>query len=71
MVIFSKLYNTVKPQDNGPQELKSIIPIECPKVGELTKGNCHTYKLGMIPYNANLLMHNLAIPFSNTGSVEE
>eukprot|EP00957_Ditylum_brightwellii_P182463 13899939-Ditylum_brightwellii.AAC.1 len=35
------------------------------------RGNYHTYKLYMVPHNANLPTYNLAIPFFNTGSVEE
>eukprot|EP00957_Ditylum_brightwellii_P042992 3256558-Ditylum_brightwellii.AAC.1 len=70
MVTFSKPLNTVKPQDKGPQKLKPIIPIECPKVDELTKGNYHMYKLCMVPYNANLSTYKLATLFFNTGYVE-
>eukprot|EP00957_Ditylum_brightwellii_P176946 13478424-Ditylum_brightwellii.AAC.1 len=35
------------------------------------QGDYHTYKLRTVPYNANLPMYNLAVPFYNNGSVEE
>eukprot|EP00957_Ditylum_brightwellii_P003388 256997-Ditylum_brightwellii.AAC.1 len=31
MVTFSKPLTAVEPQGSGPQELKPIIPIECPQ----------------------------------------
>eukprot|EP00957_Ditylum_brightwellii_P048193 3657877-Ditylum_brightwellii.AAC.1 len=71
MVTFSIPSNTVELQGNSPQELKSIILIEHPKVHKLTKGNYHMYKLCTVPYNANLPTYDLAIPFFNTESVEE
>eukprot|EP00957_Ditylum_brightwellii_P030128 2280538-Ditylum_brightwellii.AAC.1 len=71
MVTISKPSNAVKPQGNGPQELKPITLIELPKISKLTKGNYHTYKLSMVPYNANSPTYDLAIPFFSTGSVEE
>eukprot|EP00957_Ditylum_brightwellii_P022128 1669621-Ditylum_brightwellii.AAC.1 len=71
MVTFSKPLTVGEHQGNVPQELKPIIPIECPQVGELTKGNHHMYKLRMVPYNVNFPTYNLAVPFYNTGPVEE
>ena len=71
MVTFSKPISANEPQGNGPQELKPIIPIECPQVHELTKGNYYMYKLHTGSYNANLPTYNLAIPFYNNGYVEE
>eukprot|EP00957_Ditylum_brightwellii_P032760 2483711-Ditylum_brightwellii.AAC.1 len=71
MVTFLKTLTAFKLQGNGPQELKSIILIECPQVRELTKGNYHMYKLIMMPYNANSPMYNLAVPFDNNKTVEK
>eukprot|EP00957_Ditylum_brightwellii_P209916 15364345-Ditylum_brightwellii.AAC.1 len=71
MVTFSKPLTAGKPQGNGPQELKPIIPIDCPQVRELTKGNYHMYKLHTVPYNANSPVYNLDITFYDNGSIEE
>eukprot|EP00957_Ditylum_brightwellii_P022880 1726932-Ditylum_brightwellii.AAC.1 len=71
MVTFSKPSTTGKPQGNGPQELKPSIPIQCPQVQELMKGNYHMYELRTVHYNANSPMYDLAASFYDNRSVEE
>eukprot|EP00957_Ditylum_brightwellii_P051235 3884545-Ditylum_brightwellii.AAC.1 len=71
MVTFSKPCTTNKPQSNGPQEIKPIVPIEKLEAQELTKGEYHMYKLCTVPYNANSSSYDLAILFYDTGSVEK
>eukprot|EP00957_Ditylum_brightwellii_P117061 8929079-Ditylum_brightwellii.AAC.1 len=69
MVTFSKPSTTSKPQGNGLQKLKIIITIERSQVRECTKGNYHMYRLCTVPYNTNLPMYNIAVPFYNNRSV--
>eukprot|EP00957_Ditylum_brightwellii_P194373 14803418-Ditylum_brightwellii.AAC.1 len=71
MTTFYKPSIANEPQSNSPQKLKPIIMIEQPKVQKLAKGEYHMYKLCMVSYNINSPKYNLAIPFYNTGSVEE
>eukprot|EP00957_Ditylum_brightwellii_P062205 4720726-Ditylum_brightwellii.AAC.1 len=70
-MIFSKPSTSNKPQSNGSRELKLIIPNKQLEAQELTKGKCHTHTLCMVPSNANSPTCNLAVPFYNTGYMEE
>eukprot|EP00957_Ditylum_brightwellii_P091821 6991236-Ditylum_brightwellii.AAC.1 len=71
MVTFSKPLTVVEPQGNSPQELTPIPLIEFPQACKLTKDNYLMYKLCMVPYNTNLPMYDLAVPFYDNRSVEE
>ena len=71
MVTFSKPILTKDPQGNGPWELKPIILIKQVEAQGLQKGEYHTYKLHMDPYNANSPTYNLAVPFYDTEFIEE
>eukprot|EP00957_Ditylum_brightwellii_P060857 4620091-Ditylum_brightwellii.AAC.1 len=59
------------PQGNYPQELKPIIPFQRYESQNLVKGECHMYKLQMIPYNTNSPIYDLVVLYVDVGIIIE